>query len=100
MLFCIRSQVQDLALCKACVLLLETSLPPMRVAQAMVPCGAKWEHLGCSTRLSSPAAWASCRERAALKVGGNTEWKKASSISGAAGEWILWENFYGEIRQV
>lgn len=34
------------------------------------PCGAKWEDLECSTRLSGRAAWESCQERAALKVGG------------------------------
>lgn len=100
MLVCICRQVQDLVLCKACVLPLETSLTPMRVARDVVPSGAKWEDLGCSTRLSSQAAWASCRERAALKAGGSTAWKRVGSTSGAMEEWILWENFYGEIRQV
>lgn len=40
-LVCTCSQVQAFALHQACVLPLETSLTPMRVARAIVPCGAK-----------------------------------------------------------
>lgn len=58
------------------------------------PCSAKWEDLGCSTRLSGQKGG---QERAALKVGGIMTQKKSGSTSGTAGELVLWENFYGEI---
>lgn len=64
------------------------------------PMWARWGNLGCSTRLSSWAAWETCWERAALKVEGHMARKRASGTSGASGEWISWENFYGAIQQV
>lgn len=53
------------------------------------PMWGKWENLGCSTRLSSWAAWESYWERAALKIGGNMAQKRAGGTSGASGEFFL-----------
>lgn len=52
-LVCVRSQAQNLALCKALGLPLETSLTPTWAAWAMVPSDAKGEDLGCDTRIRS-----------------------------------------------
>lgn len=95
MLVCIRSQVARPCHVQGMSVAIRDLGDPHESGPSHSPCGAKWEDLGCSTRFRSQAAWESCQERAALKVGGIMAQKKAGSTSGTVG--VLWENFYGEI---